>query len=188
MNNSKVIIITAPSGSGKSTLIKILMKALPELAFSISACTRSPRNNEINGIDYHFISTTQFEQHIAQDDFIEWEMVYAGKYYGTLKSEFERIWHNTKIPLVDIDVKGALNVQKQYQHNSISIFIKAPSIEELERRLRNRNTDSEENIIERISKVAEETNHAEEFDHIIVNDNLEKASEELITIVRAFIR
>ena len=124
----KIIIITAPSGSGKSTLVKRLLDAMPELSFSVSACTRSPRGNEQHGVEYYFISVEEFKQHIQQDDFIEWEMVYEGKYYGTLKTEIDRIINAQLIPLVDIDVKGALKVKQQYEH-ALSIFIKAPNLE-----------------------------------------------------------
>ncbi|MES2478124.1 MAG: guanylate kinase [Bacteroidota bacterium] len=188
MPTEKIIIITAPSGSGKSTLTKRLMAKFPELAFSISACTRSPRAGEIDGQDYHFISVQQFQDSIAANEFIEWEMVYEGKYYGTLKNEINRIWNQSKVPLVDIDVKGALNVQGQYREKAKSIFIQAPSIETLKKRLENRGTETPESLTERIDKAAYELSFAPLFDHIIVNDDLESATTTLIQIVAEYLK
>lgn len=185
---NKIIIITAPSGSGKSTLTKRLMAEFPNLAFSVSACTRSPRAGETDGQDYHFISVQQFQQSIASDEFIEWEMVYEGKYYGTLKKEINRIWEQSKIPLVDIDVKGALNVQNQYRAVAKSIFIQAPSIETLRQRLEKRGTETAESLAERIDKAEFELSFASSFDHIIINDDLETATKSLIQIVADFLK
>ncbi|MDI9319342.1 MAG: guanylate kinase [Phycisphaerales bacterium] len=187
MSQQKIIIITAPSGSGKTTLVKRLMLQFPTLAFSISACTRTPRGGEVDGTDYHFISLQQFEQSIAQNNFLEWEMVYEGKYYGTLKSELNRIWQNHKIPLVDIDVKGALKVQEQYKAQALSVFIKAPSIDILSERLQKRGTEPPESLKERIDKAAYELSFASKFDHTIVNDDLGKASAELSKIVSQYL-
>jgi guanylate kinase len=182
----KIIIITAPSGSGKSTLVKRLLDAMPELSFSVSACTRSPRGNEQHGIEYYFISVEEFKQHIQQDDFIEWEMVYEGKYYGTLKTEIDRIINAQLIPLVDIDIKGALKVKQQYEH-ALSIFIKAPNLEILKERLIKRGTDSAESIQERLDKAAEELQFAPQFQTTLVNDDLELAAKELIQLVKSFL-
>jgi len=187
MQAEKIIIITAPSGSGKSTLTKRLMAEFPNLAFSVSACTRSPRGGEIDGQDYHFISVQQFQQSIANNEFIEWEMVYEGKYYGTLKTEINRIWAQSKIPIVDIDVKGAINVQNQYQSEAISIFIQAPSIEILRQRLEKRGTETPESLAERIDKAEFELSFASSFDYNIINDDLETASKSLIKIVADFL-
>jgi guanylate kinase len=184
---NKIIIITAPSGSGKSTLIKHLMAHFPDFAFSISACTRAPRMGEVDGQDYHFISVEQFQQSIANNEFIEWEMVYEGKYYGTLKTELNRIWSQAKIPLVDIDVKGALNVQSQYRSQSLSVFIQAPSIEILKERLEKRGTENPETLKERIDKAAYEMSFAPQFDQIIINDDLAIASNQLIEMVTSFL-
>lgn len=136
-SNHKLIIIAAPSGAGKTSVTRYLLKTMPEqLAFSISCATRQPRNNEKDKADYYFITVDDFKQKIEADEFVEWEMVYEGKYYGTLKSEVERIWQQHKTPLLDVDVQGGINIQQQFPHNSLSLFIEPPSIEELERRLK----------------------------------------------------
>lgn len=182
----RIIIVTAPSGSGKTTLVKSLLERLPELSFSVSACTRSPRPGELNGKDYYFLSLSDFQGKIAANQFLEWEMVYPGKYYGTLKSELDRIWERNQFPLVDIDVQGALRVKKQFQGESLSVFIKAPSIEILRERLFSRGTETEESLQERIEKAETELGFSSEFDCILVNDDLEKAKEELYQKVAAF--
>jgi len=184
----KIIIITAPSGSGKTTLVKDLLKRLPRLAFSVSACTRAPRAGEVDGKDYYFLSLTDFEEKLARREFLESEMVYPGKYYGTLKSELARIWDKGQLPLVDIDVKGALRVKKQFEGESLSIFIKAPSIEALEARLRHRGTETEDTLQERLKKADYELSFASEFDYLLVNDDLAKAKEELFHCIDHFIK
>ncbi len=187
MKHGKIIIITAPSGSGKTTLVKRLLTAFPELSFSISACTRNPRTGEEDGKDYYFLTVDRFKQLIEEEAFIEYEMVYEGKYYGTLKKEITRMWNENKVPLIDIDVQGAMNVQKQYQDTALSIFIKAPSIEELRRRLETRGTESPETLEERVAKAAEELQYAPEFDHVVVNDDLEVAYSQLFDIISKYI-
>lgn len=182
----KIIIITAPSGSGKTTLVKRLLAAEPKLAFSISACTRQPRAGEVEGKDYYFLSEQAFKKNIDEDAFIEWEMVYTGKYYGTLKAELARIWAEGRTPLVDIDVKGALEIQKQFPGNSLSIFIKAPSLEILRRRLIARGSESPQTLEERVAKAEFELLDAEEFDRIIINDDLEIATRELLEMCQEF--
>ena len=185
--SDRIIIITAPSGSGKTTLVRRLLDASPALGFSISACTRSPRTGEIDGRDYYFLTEPAFKQRIDEDAFVEWEMVYTGKYYGTLKEELSRIWASGRTPLVDIDVKGALAIQEQYPESSLSIFIKAPSLEVLRERLIARGTESPQMLEERISKAEYELIAASEFDLIIVNDDLVQATEELVHTTQAFI-
>lgn len=184
---NKIIIITAPSGSGKTTIVKQLLQRSSKLAFSISACTRTPRPGEVHGKDYYFLTEPEFKGKIEENAFIEWEMVYTGKYYGTLKTEVDRIWSEDKAPLVDIDVIGALNIKSQYAEKSISIFIKAPSVEELRNRLEARGTESPQTLQERLDKAAYELSFAEQFDQIIVNDNLERAIEEALALIEDFV-
>lgn len=187
MAANKLIIITAPSGAGKTSITKYLMARFPQLAFSISAATRQPRGIEQNGVDYHFMSVDDFKQHIQQEDFVEWEMVYEGKFYGTLKSELQRIWALGKIPVLDIDVKGAIHVQQQYPDSSLSIFIDAPSIEELKKRLTLRGTETEASLAARINKASFEISFKKEFDEIIVNDDLTQACARAEAVVSSFI-
>lgn len=183
----KIVVITAPSGSGKTTLVKRLLAACPALGFSISACTRSPRNGEVHSKDYYFFAPEEFKQMIEEDAFLEWEMVYTGKYYGTLKSEMQRIWDLGKSPLVDIDVQGALAIKSKFPKDCLTVFIEAPSIEELRRRLIARGTETAASLEERVAKAKEELEFAPKFDRILINDNLDVASEELIKIVEGFI-
>jgi guanylate kinase len=189
VTENKLIIIAAPSGAGKTSVTRHLLKALPEhLAFSISCATRLPRNNERDGVDYYFISADEFKDRINRQEFVEWEMVYAGKYYGTLKSELRRIWDLHKAPLLDVDVKGGINIQAQYPKQSLSLFIEPPSIEELERRLKARGTESLESIKSRISKASYEMTFKDRFDHTIINDQLDRACAEAEKAVREFLR
>lgn len=185
---NKIIILTAPSGSGKTSIARFLLNRFPNLSFSISAATRKPREGEVSGKDYHFMSEEDFRLHIKNNDFIEWEMVYEGKYYGTLKSELERIWSEGKVPVLDIDVHGGIHVQKEYPINTLSVFVKPPSVEELRKRLESRGTESKENIDTRVSKAAYELSFADQFDHVIVNDDLERACREAEKIVGGFLR
>ncbi len=185
---NKIIIITAPSGSGKTTIVKRLLERDPNLTFSISACTRKPRPGEQHGKDYYFLTEEDFKSKIGEDAFIEWEMVYTGKYYGTLKTEVDRIWSDNRAPLVDIDVLGALNIKSQYPDSSLSLFIKAPSTEELRKRLEARGTETEQTLKERLDKAAYELGFADRFDRIIVNDNLEQAIAETIEVIDAFLK
>ncbi len=186
-SNRKIIIITAPSGAGKTSITRHLMHHFPQLAFSVSAATRKPRGNEKDGLDYHFITEEAFKEKIQHNEFVEWEMVYEGKYYGTLKSELERIWADNKVPVLDIDVKGAIHVQQQYPGDSLSLFIETPSVEELKKRLESRGTETAESLAARINKAAYELSFKEQFDKNIVNDNLQRACAEAEKIVGGFI-
>ena len=184
---NKILIITAPSGAGKTSITKHLMKKFPQLAFSVSAATRQMRSYEKDGVDYHFISVEDFQQKIQNDEFIEWEMVYEGKYYGTLKSELQRIWDNDKCPLLDIDVKGAIHVQQQYPDTSLTIFIEPPSVEELKKRLESRGTESAESIRDRVNKASYEISFKGHFNLSIVNDDLDRACTKAESIVKDFL-
>jgi guanylate kinase len=182
-----LIIITAPSGAGKTSITRYLLQHFPQLAFSVSAATRPQRPDEMNGVDYYFMSLEEFQHKIQNQEFIEWEMVYEGRYYGTLKSELQRLRNNNKIPILDIDVKGAIHVQEQYPEQSLSIFVQPPSIEELKRRLEFRNTESPEALQDRLSKASYEISFRHHFNNIIVNDNLQNACEEARHIVSNFL-
>ncbi len=185
---NKLIIIAAPSGAGKTSVTRHLLKSLPnELAFSISAATRPPRKHEIDGVDYYFISPEEFEKKIANDEFVEWEMVYEGKYYGTLKSEIQRIWDEGKAPLLDVDVVGGVDLQELYPESSLSLFILPPSIEELRRRLEARGTETPETLEARILKAEHELGFQDKFDHVIINDDLDRACREAEEKVRGFL-
>lgn len=183
----KLVIFSAPSGAGKSTLVNHLLPQFPQLSFSISATSRAPRGEEIHGKDYYFLSSEEFNARVAQDELLEWEEVYAGTYYGTLKSEVQRIWSEGGVVVFDIDVVGALNLKKQFGERALALFVQAPSIEVLEKRLRGRGTDSEEKISERIDKAAQEMSRAPEFDKVVVNDDLETAKAESVAILRGFL-
>ena len=184
--NKKVIIFSAPSGAGKSTIVGHLLKKFPFLEFSVSATSRQPRGEEVNGKHYYFFSTDQFETKIKNGEFVEYEEVYAGSYYGTLKSEVERIWDKGNIIIFDIDVKGGVNLKRLYGSNALAIFIQPPSVEELRNRLVGRGTDSAEAIEKRIAKAEEELTYACKFDKIIINDNLEEALKEAEDTVERF--
>ncbi len=185
---NKLLIITAPSGAGKTSITKHLMQHFPQLAFSVSAATRQPRGMEKDGVDYHFISTEDFKQKIQHNEFIEWEMVYEGKYYGTLKTELEKIWGQDKIPVLDIDIKGAIHVQQQFPETSLSLFIEPPSVDELKKRLQSRGTETAESLAARVNKASYELSFKDHFNKIIVNDDLQKACAAAVNIVGDFIK
>jgi len=187
MQNQKIIIITAPSGAGKTSITHHLLNTIPQLSFSISATTRKPRDDEKDGRDYYFISEEEFGRKIQKNEFVEWEMVYEGKYYGTLKSELQRIWKLKKTPLLDIDVKGAIHVQQQYPRSTLSIFVEPPSIEELKKRLLSRGTETKETLQARVDKASFEISFQHSFDKAIVNDQLDRACKDAEDIVKQFL-
>ncbi|ANQ50557.1 guanylate kinase [Flammeovirga yaeyamensis] len=184
MKSGKVFIFSAPSGSGKTTVVRHLLSVFPELTFSISATTRNPRGEEKHAEDYYFISADDFKSRIQNDEFVEYEEVYEGLFYGTLKSEIERIWSLGKHVVLDVDVIGGINLKKYFQEKALSVFVCPPNVECLEERLRGRATDSEEAIKERVAKAAEEMPYGDEFDVRLINEVLEvalKDAEKLIT-------
>jgi guanylate kinase len=183
----KILIITAPSGAGKTSITKYLMEKFPVLTFSVSAATRQPRGAEKNGIDYYFISNDEFKYKIQHNEFVEWEMVYEGKYYGTLKSELERIWSAGKVPVLDIDVKGAIHVQQQFNEGTLSLFIEPPSVDELKKRLQSRGTETEESLAARVNKASYELSFKEHFNKTVVNADLSAACQNAEKIVADFL-
>ena len=185
---NKIIIVTAPSGSGKTSITRYLMSVYPQLAFSVSATTRSARGAEKNGVEYYFISADNFKDKIQHNEFAEWEMVYEGKYYGTLKSELERIWKHNQVPVLDIDVKGAIHIQQQFPEQTLSIFIQPPSVEELKKRLESRGTETPESLAARVNKASFEISFKDHFNEIIVNRELNKACKQAEEIVKKFLQ
>jgi guanylate kinase len=183
----KSIIVSAPSGAGKTTIVHRLMTEIPALAFSISACSRSARPMEQEGKDYYFLGVEGFKKAIENQEFIEWEEVYTDHYYGTLRREVQRLWDEGKVIIFDVDVVGGLNLKTLFKEHALSVFIKPPSVEILEKRLRARETESEERIALRIKKSAWELSQAESFDVCILNDDLEKAVSDAKTQVTRFI-
>lgn len=183
----KCIIFSAPSGAGKTTIVRYLLRNVEKLAFSISAASRQPRGREENGIDYHFFSIEEFKQKIENDEFVEWEEVYSDNFYGTLKAEVLKAWQEGKTVLFDVDAIGGLNLKKIFGTKALSIFIKPPSLFVLEQRLKNRRTETPEQIKMRLDKAHEELSHADQFDYILLNDNLEKACYEIKAVVTKFI-
>ena len=183
----KCIIFSAPSGAGKTTIVHYLLKESLGLEFSVSACSREPRKNEINGKDYYFLGLEGFKDHIDKEAFIEWEEVYTNNFYGTLKSEIERIWANGKSVIFDLDVIGGLNLKRIFGEQALSIFVKPPSYEVLEKRLRNRSTETEDKIQQRMKKANEEFAYAPEFDIILINDNLDEACNKAKEMVSEFL-
>ena len=190
----KAILFSAPSGCGKTTIIKELMASAPKgsfrlsnLSFSISATSRAPRGEEVDGKDYYFLSHEDFKARVERDEFLEWEEVYSGTCYGTLKSEVERIWNEGKVIVFDVDVNGGKNIKRYFGKDALSIFVMPPSVEVLEQRLRSRGTDSEEAIVKRLARSAEELKQAPQFDVTIVNDDLRRAVEETRNVIEGFL-
>jgi len=186
-SKGKCIIVSAPSGAGKTTIVHYLLRELSQLSFSVSACSRDPRGRELPGIDYHYFSVNEFKQKISAEEFVEWQEVYPNNFYGTLKSEIQKSWDAGKIVVFDVDAEGGINLKKIFGEQSLSIFIKPPSLFVLEQRLRNRRTESDEGIKMRLEKANREMERADQFDYVLLNDNLEKACLEIKEKVKSFI-
>jgi guanylate kinase len=187
MKEGKCIIFSAPSGAGKTTIVHRLLEMRNDLAFSVSACSRPPRKNEVDGKDYHFLGVEGFKQKIEEDAFIEWEEVYSDHFYGTLKSEIERIWKHEKVVIFDVDVYGGISLKDYFKDAALSFFISPPSLETLEKRLKARDTETEDKIKIRLNKAEEELGLAEQFDINVVNDNLEPTIEWINRKVNEFL-
>ena len=187
-HTGKCLIFSAPSGAGKTTIVRALLERFDEISFSVSAASRAPRPNEVNGVDYHFYSVEEFKQLIKKDAFVEWEEVYTDHYYGTLKSEIERIWKEGKVVIFDVDVYGGINLKKFFGDQALSIFVMPPTIDALEQRLRSRSTETEDRIQTRLRKAEEELELHKQFDKIVVNDQLDKAIVEASRLAQDFIK
>ncbi|MFI5164959.1 MAG: guanylate kinase [Bacteroidia bacterium] len=187
--SNKLIIFSAPSGAGKTTIVQhVLKKFSGQLEFSISACTRAMRPNEVDGKDYHFISVEEFKHKIMKNEFAEWEEVYQGQFYGTLRAELDRIWNSGKQVIFDLDVQGGLNLKRKFGRQAFAIFVMPPSVEILELRLKQRQTESPESLAKRVAKAKEEILVADQFDKILVNENLEKACADAEKLVSEFLK
>lgn len=184
----KCVIFSAPSGAGKTTIVHHLLKTMPGLEFSISACSREPRPNETDGKDYYFIGIEGFKNKIASNSFVEWEEVYTNNFYGTLTSELERIWANGHVVIFDVDVIGGLKLKEKLGEQALAIFVQPPTVEDLEKRLRFRSTETEEKIQQRLAKSRTELSYANQFDVVLLNDQLEKAFVEAERLVTDFIK
>ncbi|BDS12614.1 guanylate kinase [Aureispira anguillae] len=187
MDHKKLIIFTAPSGAGKTTIVRHLLKVRKDISFSISACTRTPRYGEVSGMDYYFLSSDEFKRKVENGDFVEYEEVYDNQFYGTLRSEIERLWGLGKHVLFDIDVKGALSIKQKYGEDALSIFVKPPSFEVLKERLMNRKTEDEASLRKRINRVKEEMTYERHFDMTLINSDLKQALAEAEEIVANFL-
>ena len=183
----KLIVISAPSGAGKTSIVHFLLEQMDALSFSVSACSRARRDNETDGIDYHFLAVGQFQKEIKENAFLEWEEVYKNQYYGTLKSEVERIWNEGKCVIFDVDVEGGLNIKKQYLTECLSIFIMPPSLAVLEERLQKRGSESADSLQKRIAKAKGEIARSGEFDKVILNDDFAMACRETMEVIQKFI-
>ncbi len=185
---NKVMVFSAPSGAGKTTIVTHLLKTFNKLEFSVSATSRAPRGQEVDGKDYYFLSVKEFKKRIKNNEFVEYEEVYPGSFYGTLKSEVERIWAKGNVIMFDVDVKGGVSIKKIFGEKAFTVFIMPPSLEVMEKRLRARGTDSEEAIKTRVAKAAEEMTYAAKFDAVLVNDVLEESFEKAERLVKLFTR
>ena len=185
---NKLIVISAPSGAGKTSIVKYLLKNMDALSFSVSACSRDKRENETDGKDYHFLGVEDFKKKIKEDDFLEWEEVYENQFYGTLKSEVQRVWNAGKAVIFDVDVAGGLNIKKQYPKECLSIFIMPPSVDVLRERLSGRGSETDEKIEVRLAKAEEEIAKNQKFDKVILNDDFEIACEETQEVISNFIK
>jgi len=184
----KCVILSAPSGAGKTTIVKHLLAQDLDLAFSVSATTRAPRANEVHGRDYYFLSVANFQERIAAGDFVEWEEVYPGRFYGTFKHEVERIWNEGHHAIFDIDVVGGSHLKEIYQERALAVFISPPSVQALEQRLRERGTEDADTLKVRIEKAVHELTFADRFDVTIINGDLQQACAEAVALVRQFLR
>ena len=187
MNNRKAILFSAPSGSGKTTIIREILKRFDCFEFSISATSRKAREGEQDGVDYYFLTPEVFEQRVQKGDFLEWEEVYAGTRYGTLKSEIDRIWDNGHVIIFDVDVNGGMNIKKYFGPDALALFVMPPSIEVLEMRLRNRGTESEDSIVKRLARSEAELKMADRFDVTIINDQLDRAVDETQKVINNYL-
>ena len=185
---NKLIVISAPSGAGKTSIVKHLLKNMDALSFSVSACSRDKRENETDGKDYHFLGVEDFKKKIKKDAFLEWEEVYENQFYGTLKSEVQRVWNEGKVVIFDVDVAGGLNIKKQYTQECLSIFIMPPSVDVLRERLSGRGSETDEKIEVRLAKAEEEIAKNQKFDKVILNDDFEIACEETQEVISNFIK
>jgi len=186
--NGKLIIFSAPSGAGKTTIVRRMLEVFSQLEFSVSACSRARRTGEENGKDYYFLSADEFKKKIEKREFLEWEEVYKDHFYGTLKSEVQRIWSDGKHVIFDVDVIGGLNIKKFYGEKALAIFVMPPSVDHLRERLKGRSSDTDESIQTRVDKAEEELQYAKQFDVVLVNDELEKAVEEASVMIKGFIK
>ena len=183
----KLLIFSAPSGAGKTTIVRHLLERFPQLEFSVSACSRMPRDGEVNGKDYYFLTVDEFRNRIENGEFVEWEEVYPGSYYGTLWSEIKRIWDKGHHVMFDVDVKGGVNLKRKFPDNSLAVFVMPPSIDELRERLLKRGTETEESLKMRIGKAQEEMTYANQFDYVLTNNQVESAFAEAERIVEKFL-
>lgn len=187
-SDARLLIFSAPSGSGKTTIVRHLLASRRDLEFSVSATSRPPRGKEEHGKDYYFLSEEEFRQKAMSGDFLEWEEVYRGAFYGTLRKEVERIWNKGHHVIFDMDVVGGLNLKRHFGERALAVFVMPPNLKELERRLRSRGTDSEDKIRQRLDKAEQELVRSSEFDHVLINENLEDAKREAQQIVSNFLR